>query len=189
MSETHSILDMLLQSISLPFQSHLWVFFLKQTVFPFENLKKILDFSFYPTSPKVYSDWSKRRIFTLAVSKTVWIYLNLGYLSLLLRCKLFFVLGNCSFFPLLEIIITNFLIPHFKIHQFCFARLIFTISAWPVQSIATCRILFCIYVHLLLKKKKKKEEEIIYQKSQEAEKIMHFSYSILFFFLINKKTE
>lgn len=97
-------------------------------------------------------------------------------------------LESCSLFPLLEMIIINFIVPYFQIHQFPVARLIFTISGWPVQSIVPCRILFCISVYLL--ETKKNTHEISYQKSQEAAKNPRFSYSnFLFFFFRNKKTE
>lgn len=87
----------------------------------------------------------------MALSKTGDIYLNVYYLSLLpLGSE---VLESCSLFPLLEMIITNYIVPHFQIHQFPVARLIFTISGWPVQSIVPCRILFCISVYLLETKK------------------------------------
>lgn len=92
-------------------------------------------------------------------------------------------LGTRTLFLLFETIITNFIILHFQIHWFPVARLIFTISGQPVQSIVPCRILFYISAYLL-------EEKSTHENNSSGipggRKKKSTFFSPLFFFLRNK---
>ena len=125
----------------------------------------------------------KQNFYTGTLETLVWLYLY--YFNLILLGSK--ALGNCSLFPLLEMIITNIIIPHFQFHQFLVARLIFTISGWPVQSVVPCRILLCISVYLL--ERKKHTWNNLSEISEGWKKKSTLLLLCCFLFLRNKKTE